>query len=142
MKYLLVMRGLPGAGKSTYAERVLDLFRKMYDTTVCSCSADKYFVGDDGVYRFDHTKLGQAHGQCKSQARSAMEVGINLIVIDNTNTTEREMEPYVSMAEKHGYKVKYKVVGKLDEDSVNEYFSRNIHGVPLDAIKRMAGRFQ
>jgi hypothetical protein len=58
--YVIVCRGLPGAGKSTYVATL--------SPGAVVCSADSYFVGPDGAYRFDPAKLGQAHEACWTQA--------------------------------------------------------------------------
>lgn len=136
------MRGLPGSGKSTKAERILSKFRDLHDTIVCMCSADDYFTDDHGNYNFDATKLGQAHGACRTKAEGAMSVGISLVVIDNTNTMQKEMNPYIKMGKSFGYKTKIVMVGGTDEEDIKLYTSRNVHGVPEEAIRRMAGRIK
>jgi len=139
-KYLLLMRGLPGSGKSTIAERILKKFMNIYNTTVCKCSADSYFTDDEGNYNFDHTKLGKAHGVCKWKAATAMRKGISLVVIDNTNTTRREIKPYLEIAKEQGYMVKYRVVGGTSDEDIEIYMKRGIHNVPNSSMKKMAVR--
>ena len=51
MKELILLRGLPGSGKSTFAE-VIGGFR---------CEADMYFM-EDGEYKFDITRIEKAQG--------------------------------------------------------------------------------
>jgi len=71
-----------------------------------------------------------------------MQKGVTVVIIDNTNTMEKEMAPYKKMAKRNGYRVVQHTVGSFDEESLRLYAERNVHGVPLEAIKRMAGRFQ
>ncbi len=52
-KVLYIVRGIPGSGKSTFAKQLVGA-----DFLVCE--ADKYFMVD-GEYKFDATKLKQAH---------------------------------------------------------------------------------
>jgi predicted kinase len=136
------MRGLPGSGKSTTAKRILNKFRGIYGSIVCKCSADDYFTDDHGNYNFDATKLGRAHGACQTKAKVAMEEGISLVVVDNTNTMKKEMNPYLKVAKKQGYKVRIIMVGGTEEEDIKLYTSRNVHGVPEEAIRRMAGRIK
>lgn len=110
--------------------------------SLTKCSADDYFVDSDGVYNFDRDKLGKAHGYSKHTAEQAMSKDVDVVVIDNTNTMQKEMNPYEKMAKRKGYRVVKHVVGSFDEESLKLYAERNVHGVPLEAIKRMAGRFQ
>ena len=109
---------------------------------VAKCSADDYFMTDDGRYEFDRGKLGSAHGWCQSQAQKALRSGADVVIIDNTNTTYKEMRPYIDMAKKWDYNIEAKVVGEFDDDSLDAYCKRNTHGVPREAIQIMADRFQ
>ena len=142
-KYLVIMRGLPGSGKSTMAERLIKKFINIYRGAIaCKCSADDYFTDDCGNYSFDASKLGKAHGHCRWKASTAMESEIPLVVIDNTNTSLREMRPYIDLGKKFGYAVRYIVVGGTAEHDINAYVKRNVHGVPREAVVRMAERLQ
>lgn len=114
----------------------------IHEAIVGKFSADDYFIGDDGVYRFDPQGLGAAHGRCKRLAEAAMQVGLNLVVVDNTSTMLKEMSPYIKMGKRNGYRIVFRTMGDLKPQSLLMYAQRNTHGVPLEAIKRMAGRFQ
>ena len=48
-KVMFIMRGLPGSGKST----IMKLIAEKYKTTVTVCSADDYFLQEDGTYLYD-----------------------------------------------------------------------------------------
>lgn len=141
-KYLMILRGVPGSGKSTYAAKIMERFSSLYKATTCKCSADDYFVGKDGVYRFDASKLFAAHNQCRARALAAMRTGIDLVIIDNTNTHIKEMKPYLEIAKEFGYIVRVKVIGENDEDFIKLCILRNVHGVPAESIKRMAERLK
>jgi len=136
------MRGLPGSGKTTVAERLLKKFMNIYNVVVCKCSADSYFMDDEGNYNFDHTKLGKAHGACKFKAATAMRQGISLVVIDNTNTTKREVKPYLEMAKEHGYSVRQITVGGTSDGDIVTYMERGLHNVPAESMKKMAARLK
>jgi predicted kinase len=127
-KKVILLRGISGAGKSTYTS-------KHFPGAVV-CSADQYFISPDGNYKFDPEKLGSAHGSCKRKFKKALEANDPLIVVDNTNTTLWEMQPYIQLAAAHGYDVD---VIRL-EVSPELAASRNLHGVPPEAIKKMQDR--
>ncbi len=51
------------------------------------CSADNFFLCDDGTYSFDRDKLPEAHNQCQTKASEACSQDHNPIIIDNTNVS-------------------------------------------------------
>lgn len=136
------MQGCPGSGKSTYSNRIMARLNSMFGLRVVKCSADEYFINKEGQYIFNRDKIGNAHGYCKDQARKAMRSGNDLVVIDNTNTTRKEMEPYILMAKEWDYRIVYRLIGNVDEESIKLYAQRNIHKVPEESIRRMADRLK
>lgn len=128
-KRMVIMRGPSGSGKSTYTG-------KHFPNAVV-CSADHYFERS-GPYNFDRNKLGAAHGYCKGKAETYLKKGAPLVVVDNTNTQLREMKPYVQLAEKYGYDVEFVRL----ETPVEIAAGRNTHGVPEEAVQRMAARME
>src|ERR1017187_5857124 len=87
MVKLTLVRGIPGSGKSTYAKTL----------PAKHLEADMAFVHPDGVYRFDRTKLGDAHNWCISSAREYLKAGED-VVVSNTFTTLNEIKSYLAMA--------------------------------------------
>ena len=94
----VVMRGLPGHGKSTrVSERTADAARRGDRSAVCS--ADDFFVElGRGTYAFDPSRIADAHASCKANFAGALQAGVELVVLDNTNTCLWEFEPYVQSA--------------------------------------------
>jgi predicted kinase len=131
-KVMYIMRGLPGSGKSYF----ISMFK--YPAV---CSADHYFmVGNK--YLFDRTALGDAHKMCKFKAQKACEAGIEAVYIDNTNTTWKEILPYVAIAEQYGYEVMFMSPNTAWANDVEECFKRNTHNVPKEIIQAMKDRWQ
>lgn len=125
MTELILIRGVPGAGKSTHAKKFVEQGYLNYE-------ADMYFVDFNGDYIFDPTKLHRAHSWCQRKTRDALENGIS-VVVSNTFTTKKEMKEYLDMAEELGIPVRViKVVGSF----------QNVHGVPEEALQRMRDRWQ
>lgn len=116
---LLLIRGLPGSGKTTMA-------KKYEKVGYVHCEADQYFEVN-GEYRFDGSKLRAAHDDCLRRAIAAMDAGRS-VVVANTFTRLWEMEPYLRAAKR-----------RVVEATGNW---PNIHGVPADAIERMRARWE
>jgi len=125
-KILILLRGLPGSGKSTAAK----LFAK-----APHFEADMYFLDANGDYVFDASKLKMAHNWCAIQTQKAMVDEYPIIVVSNTFTQEWEMEIYYELAQNHNYNVVSMIV-ETRHDGVN------IHNVPEDKITQMRNRFQ
>lgn len=128
-KELFLLRGLPGSGKSTLAAQLGGSL----------VEADRYFM-QYGDYKFDASKLKEAHAWCRDQVRKWMEVDnagydVDRIVVSNTFTQEWEMKPYYELAEKYGYRV-YSIVVE------NRHGGKNVHNVPDEAIDKMRKRFE
>ena len=124
MKQLILLRGLPGSGKSTFANLLGGIH----------VEADQYFM-QDGEYKFDASKLKQAHNWCKLRVEHSMEDGADKITVSNTFTQEWEMDAYFELAEKYGYQTSCLIVE-------NRHDSKNIHGCPDDKIEQMKNRFE
>jgi predicted kinase len=131
-----IMRGVSGSGKSTRAK---ELTRGKPNTMICS--ADDFFM-KNGHYEFDQRMLSQAHAWCRGKFQAALEMGLEIIVVDNTNTQHWEYKDYVDLATAYGCTVEVERVGELDETSLRTYANRNKHGVPLEVLRKQAKRFE
>lgn len=136
MKTLILLRGLPGSGKSTVAEMLSEW----------NFAADNYPGLYDGGFHME--LLGKAHQWCLDSVELAMEdadgkqdsskgghakAGVPLVV-HNTLTTERELKPYYDLAAKYGYRVVSMIVE-------NRHGSESVHNVPDETLQRMRDRF-
>tara|TARA_Y100001938_G_scaffold143413_1_gene216133 strand:- start:172 stop:642 length:471 start_codon:yes stop_codon:yes gene_type:complete len=138
--FILLARGLPGSGKTSLTEMIgIPTISGIMSRPV-SCSADDYFVDDDGQYNFDPKHLPEAHNACQSNARSAMVAEKN-VVVHNTFTQRWEMQPYIELAKEFDYRLI--VVSTFDGGCSDEELAhRNTHGVPLDSIASMRSRWE
>ena len=131
-KVLVLVRGIPGSGKSTFANLVWNNY--------AICEADKFFYDKEGNYNFDASKLKQAHEWCQNEVETKMKDNQNNpqfypeIVVSNTFTQEWEMQAYFDLAKKYEYMV-FSVIVE------NRHGNTNVHGVPDDTLKKMKDRF-
>ena len=129
-KMLYIVRGIPGSGKSTFAK---SLGGTHFET-------DMFFMVD-GEYKFDFTKLKEAHKWCQEMVETYMKDSLlneqfyREIAVSNTFTQEWEMEHYIELAKKYGYQVFTLIVE-------NRHGGKNIHGVPDDKLEVMRNRFE
>jgi predicted ABC-type ATPase len=123
-KTLMIIRGIPGSGKSTFAKTLGGVHFE----------ADMYFIDSEGNYKFDPTKLNLAHNWCLIQTQKAMVDDEPKIVVSNTFTQEWEMENYFKLAKENGYKVFSLIVE-------NRHNGENEHNVPDSTITSMKKRF-
>ena len=125
-KELFLLRGLPGAGKSTLAKSIGGL---MFE-------ADMYFLDADGNYNFDAAKLREAHDWCRRNVYNGMTVlNQTRIIVSNTFTQEWEMQVYFDLAEQHGFTVFSLIVE-------NRHGGVNSHNVPEETLEKMKQRFE
>lgn len=123
-----ILRGIAGSGKSTYTHA------HYYNAVVVS--ADHFFEDAQGNYKFDVSKLGDAHSSCFRKYIEALQAGEPLIVVDNTNTTAWECSPYVQGGAAFGYDVEIITLDCDPEVAAN----RNVHGVPRKSVLEMYRR--
>ena len=141
-KNAYILRGLSGSGKSTLARIIaesadrFDAYRRVFST-------DIYFIGPNGEYQFNSKKLGDYHSLNQKEFAIACSIGLNPVICDNTNMCRWEMEPYITSAAKNGYKTHIILVGNpLDKAHQKECAERNVHGVTIDIIEKMAKKFE
>ncbi|GLV31901.1 hypothetical protein CBL_07661 [Carabus blaptoides fortunei] len=139
-KVLVILRGLPGSGKSHLARLIVtttineDPQRFIYST-------DEYFLRN-GTYQFNPNMLGDAHEWNKRRVFEAMMLGMSPIVVDNTNTEMWEMKPYAGFAVQYGYAVEIMEPLTVWIFNPPELARRNIHGVPRAKIEGMLERYE
>lgn len=129
MPNCIILRGLPGSGKSSFAHQI----------GAWIVSEDEFFT-KNGEYKFDKTMLVHAHGFCFVKFCDYIDQNRPDICVDNTNTTKKEYQRYVDYAKDHGYNV---TILTVETDLTDEELAkRNVHGVPIETIKRMRERMR
>jgi predicted kinase len=130
---LILLRGVPGSGKTTLGEIILDTPGSNNTNNVLS--ADDFFMDENGNYNFDPTKLREAHNECQLKCAERMKLQLYKIVVANTFTQDWEMKPYFEMGERYKYRVHTVIVE-------NRHGNTNIHNVPSEKIEQMKNRFE
>lgn len=140
-KTLIILRGLPGSGKTFLGRRIIDKCcqHNMYEKHIFS--ADDYFMNSKSQYVYDRMKLSEAHNWTKGKVREALSQGINPIIVDNTNCQIWEMKPYAILAVASSYKIEVLEPFTHWSFNIKELTQRNIHSVPKQKISEMCDRF-
>lgn len=121
---LILVRGLPGSGKSTVAKTLIGFYMHV--------ETDMFWINDQGDYEFDAKRLGEAHQWCMNRTVELMTAGFS-VVVSNTFTTKKELLPYFEMA---------KEFDCVPQVILAQGKFGNIHNVPPDIITKMSERFE
>ena len=123
MNRLILIRGVPGTGKSTLANLISD---NVYET-------DDFFINSSGEYHFDPTNLSSYHSLNQFRVKQGMNEDQETIVVSNTFSQVWEMQPYIDMARANNYElVVIALVG----------LHPNIHDVPKTVVEKMTERWE
>ena len=88
------------------------------------CSSD--------LYKFDMSRLGEAHQWCQDETSKMLCRGHD-VVVSNTFTTKKELQPYFDIA---------KSFGIVPQVILCQGQYGNIHNVPVEVLEKMKNRFE
>lgn len=126
MNTLVLVRGLPGSGKTTFVANM------MVENSV-EFSADDFMYADG--QEFDPARLAECHKKCQNAVRTVLAENSNATVfVHNTFTQTWEMEPYFEIADETDTLVHTIVVE-------NRHGNSSVHNVPENTMSRMRQRF-
>jgi predicted kinase len=128
MRELILLRGLPGSGKTTLAHVLSE--EGQYPVF----SVDDYFTDETGHYEFRFQENHLAYKQCEEGVRLAMSQGKSKVFLHNTFTMDWEMEPYFKLASEFDYRLHVVTVE-------NRHGNSNTHAIPEDQIERMREKY-
>lgn len=127
---MFILRGAPGSGKTTAANAIANFS----GANASVHSADDFFVGDDGVYRFNGKRIGEAHEDCQRRVEADLQSG-KTVMVANTFTKRWEMLHYYRLAAEYRYMVHTMIVE-------NRHGGKNEHNVPENKVQSMRNRFE
>jgi len=136
---LIVMRGIPGAGKSTKAKSLVGQGKIHSTDDVIEAGGDYNEFFAKMIASKDFTPLSRAHSTNLKNAIASMKSGISPVIIDNTNIKQNESKAYIVAALEMGYadnNIKFVDIGTAGLEAA-ELAKRNAHGVPLEKIEAM-----
>ncbi|AFY61923.1 AAA family ATPase [Synechococcus sp. PCC 6312] len=121
---LLILRGLPGAGKTTLAKLL----------TKHECSADDF----PNLYQNGQLQkilVPASHAWCQQSIKEYLELYDNeeIIAVHNTFCQNWEIKPYIEMAQKYGHDFSVVTV---------EGNYGSIHNVPPEVMESMKERWE
>lgn len=143
-KLAIIMRGLPGSGKSYWVEQYianlpLDMAFRLRQYGLFS--TDTFFY-QGNEYRFDAKKLPEYHQRNLTAFIQALVSSEPIVICDNTNLCHWEYMAYDAVAKALGYQVRIVLVGEpLNTEHQRLCAERNRHHVSLAHIQRMATAF-
>jgi hypothetical protein len=162
-KVLIVMRGIPGSGKSYTAKQMLikhggnaegHIFstdNQYIPETIKKRRAGTYVSPQEELEEYDANykiiSSQSAHARNLLGFKKAVDQGTTPLVVDNTNVKKEYMRPYIEYADKAGYEIKIQEPNsdwwkqhrdlfkdkKLNADKLEE-FSQLLHGKQSHAV--------
>ena len=88
---IILVRGIPGSGKTTIAKEFKGFTHLESDM----------FFEKNGIYAYDHLKIKQAHDWCISSAKNALDRG-ERVVVSNTFIRLYELKRYIDFGYSFG----------------------------------------
>lgn len=127
---LILVRGLPGSGKTTLAEVLFNHYLEK-GADVVALATDDYMM-EDGKYVFHPENLAEAHIFCQIDAATFLDKGY-VVIVHNTFTRQWEANPYIQKA---------KEVGATIQIIHTQGPWNNQHGCPPKTIEKMKARWE
>lgn len=139
-KQIIILKGLPGAGKSFLAKQILDQATEAGLTCRIHAIDDQFII--NGEYKFDIKKFGYAHSENQRLVRESVNEGVDIVIVDNTNLTSGEIRPYAEIAKEFDYIIQFMEPDTEWKDNIEVLKEKNVHGVPQESYDRMLRRYQ
>ncbi len=130
-----IMRGLPGTGKTTIAQAILGgnsvkkeigNFIFYYCSNGVICSSD-FYSSQDSILK------------SQKSVEFAMRNKVPAIILDEDNLTKWDIEPFISLANKNGYKI---IIVEIPTASLDFLAQRNTSGFDKSILLQMKNRWE
>lgn len=137
---LIVMRGIPGSGKSTKAKQLAGANGVIHSTDDVIESQGDYNEFFEKMFASkDFSPLSKAHSTNLKNLIESLKNGVSPVILDNTNIKQNEAKAAVKAALEIGLddkNINFEDIG-TGGLSAQQLADRNTHGVPLDKIESM-----
>ena len=137
-KFAFIMRGVPGSGKSTFAN-ILSNAYKMLGFDVAVHAVDDLHTSDDGTFFWDESLEDERYLKNFENFCQSIDNGADFVFCDAINLQKNDYNKYVEYAQDKDYFVAT-VCPPLPTAEVAA--SRNQHWVTEDQIKEMLQRWE
>jgi predicted kinase len=136
---LIIMRGIPGSGKSTEAKRIVGNGSIHSTDDVIEAKGDYREFFAKMVEANDFIELSRAHSTNVKNAINSMKSGTSPVIIDNTNIKLNDAKQYVVAALNLGFDDANIQIADVGTGGLNaeQLALRNTHEVPLSTITKM-----
>ncbi|GAB0092717.1 uncharacterized protein DMENIID0001_077480 [Sergentomyia squamirostris] len=141
IKVMILIRGLPGSGKTFLARRIVDETVKG-DYRRHIFSADDFFTDVNGIYNYDRDKLSAAHSFTQNSVYKRAYDGWSPIIVDNTHMELWEMLPYCKYAVQFGYMVHVLEPATPWAWHLARLVQKNTHNVSREALERKLLKYE
>lgn len=138
MPDVIILRGLPGVGKTTIANFLAE--RLASENGAVVLSSYDFFMSKDGEFIFDKTKIQAAHKWNFERFKQAVAKQLSPIIIDNSNIQRFHYYHYVDYAQRHDYRVSILTLPH-NNLSDKELEVRTPHKLNRNAINKMRKTF-
>ena len=133
-KIALILRGVPGSGKSSFTEMV-----KTLPDTVVIHAVDDLHTDSEGNFVWNEPKEKAYYMLNLANFVKSCSEGVNVVMCDCINIQVEDFQPYLEAAQEFGYKV-YVVTPDLPQPDVGA--TRNSHSVSADQISQMLNEWE
>lgn len=131
---VVILRGMYGSGKSTFANELV--FQAISNSlTACVCSADHYFTDVFGQYNYSGNEIEDAHAYCLHRFHMAFEEPYSLIVVDNTNLAMDDFRAYYDFAVNRPAELKVVEFECPNVATAHNFRNRSAHDIPASIIE-------
>ena|SRR5271157_1277157 len=127
MKLAIILRGIPGSGKSVVARFLAWNYGAIIHST------DNYHI-HNGVYTYDTERAAEYHGNNYTDFCDSCWERKPMVVVDNTNIWPQFYQPYTFAAQENGYKVLQIKLANATRVST--------HNIPDEVLQRMKAAFK